>query len=109
MGFTGNRSRLLLSVVLLGGAALAADRGNSKITVLVNDGAQIAPAILLHAEQETARIFRSAGIEIAFVNCNTEAEPDECGQLLGANRFVVHIVQSGVTRTHCVLGEAFLG
>jgi hypothetical protein len=64
---------------------------------------------LLQAEQETARIFRLAGIEIAWVNCNVGAEPDECAQFLGANQFVVHIVQSGVTRTKCVLGESFLG
>jgi hypothetical protein len=109
MRFTGNRWGLLLSVVLLGAAARAANGGNSKITVLVNDGVQIAPAVLLQAEQETARIFRLAGIEIAWVNCNVGGEPDECAQFLGANQFVVHIVQSGVTRTKCVLGESFLG
>ena len=90
MGFTGNRWGLLLSVVLLGAAARAANGGNSKITVLVNDGAQVAPAILWQAEQETTRIFRKAGIEIAWVNCHVDAEPDECAQSLGANQFVVH-------------------
>ena len=109
MGFTGNRCGLLLSVVLLAGAARAANGGNSKITVLVNDQAQVAPAILLQAERETARIFHVAGIEIAWVNCNRNAEPDQCAQLLGSNQFMVHIVQSGVTRTQCVLGESFLG
>lgn len=109
MGFTGNRLGLLLSVVLLAGAARAANGGKSKITVLVNDEAQVAPAILLPAEQETARIFRLAGIEISWVNCHLGPEPDECAQLLGSNQFMVHIVQSGVTRTKCVLGESFLG
>lgn len=109
MGFTGNRLGLLLSVVLLGAAARAANGGNSIITVLVNDEVQIAPANLLQAERETARIFRLAGIEIAWINCNVGAEPDECAQFLGANQFVVHIVKSGVTRTKCVLGQSFLG
>ena len=109
MRFTGSLWGLLLSVVLLGAAARAANGGNSKITVLVNDGVQVAPSMLLQAEQETARIFRLAGIEIAFVNCNVGAEPDECAQFLGANQFVVHIVQSGLTRTKCVLGQSFLG
>jgi hypothetical protein len=109
MGFTSNRLGLLLSVLLLAGAARAANGGNSKITVLVNDEARVAQAILLPAEQETARIFRLAGIEIAWVNCNAAGEPDRCAQFLGADEFVVHIVQSGVTRTKCVLGESFLG
>jgi hypothetical protein len=109
MGFTSNRLELLLSVLLLAGAARAANGGNSKITVLVNDAARVAPAILLPAEQETARIFRLAGIEIAWVNCNRGEEPDRCAQFLGSNEFMVHIVQSGVTRTKCVLGESFLG
>ena len=39
----------------------------------------------------------------------TGAEPDQCAQLLGSNQFMVHIVESGVTRTKCVLGESFLG
>ena len=109
MRFTGSRWGLLLSVVLLAAAARAANGGNSKITVLVNDGVQVAPSMLLQAEQETARIFRLAGIEIAWVNCNVGAEPDECAQFLDANQFVVHIVQSGLTRTKCVLGQSFLG
>jgi len=109
MGFTSNRLRLLLSVVLLAGTALAANGGTPTITVLVNNEAQVAPATLLHAEQETARIFGLAGIEIAWVNCNTAPEPDECTQFLASNQFVVHIVGSGVTRTKFVLGEAFLG
>jgi hypothetical protein len=109
MGFTSNRLGRMLSVVLLAGAAQAANAGNSKITVLVNDEARVAPAVLLQAEKETARIFRMAGIEIAWVNCNRGAEPDQCAQFLGSNQFMVHIVQSGVTRTKCVLGESFLG
>jgi hypothetical protein len=109
MGFNSHRLGLLLSVVLLAGAARAAKLGNSKITVLMNNEAQVAPAILLQAEQETARIFRLAGIEVAWVNCRMGAEPDECAQPLGSNQFMVHIVRSGVTRTKCVLGESFLG
>jgi len=109
MGFTSSRLLRMLSVVLLAAAARAANGGNSKITVLMNDEARVAPTILLSAEQETARIFRLAGIEIAWINCNPGAEPDQCAQLLGSNQFMVHIVKSGVTRTKCVLGESFLG
>ena len=109
MGFTNNRLALMLSVVLWAGAARAANGGNAKITVLVNDEVRVAPAVLSRAEDETVRIFRLAGIEIAWVNCNAGAEPDPCAQFLGANQFMVHIVQSGVTRTKCVLGESFLG
>jgi len=109
MGFTSNGWRLMLGVVLWTATAWAANGGNSKITVLVNDEARVSRAILLSAEQETARIFHLAGIEIVWVNCNAGAEPDQCGQLLGSNQFMVHIVQSGLTRTQCVLGESFLG
>lgn len=81
------------------------------ITVLVSDTARISPSVLKRAELETARIFRAAEIEIAWVNCSEEGAnmDDLCRHAPGANEFVLHIVPTGKTSTDLVFGLAFLG
>ena len=105
---------IVLLWVLLWGSIAGASNGDpavAGITVLVNDTAQISPSVLHKAELETARIFRAAGIEIAWVNCSGESAivDDVCRQVPGANQFVLHIVPTGKTSTDLVFGLAFLG
>lgn len=105
MGFSSGWGLALGSVLLWGSVAIAQDR-SSEIAVLVNDSAGVKPSVLRKAEQEAARLFDAAGIEIQWVNC---AETDECRHILGPKEFVLHIVSGGQTRSDFVLGEAFLG
>jgi hypothetical protein len=110
------RHRMGLLVVLLWllsqtiFAAVSEALGTPVITVLVNDSANVSPAILNQAELEAARIFRSAGIDISWVNCpgGSATAEDTCREVPGANQFVLHIVPSGTTSTDLVFGVAFL-
>jgi hypothetical protein len=110
MGF--NWKRLLgLLAVLLGARVAAAEAIPARITVLVNNSAGVPAVVLKQAEQETARIFRPAGVEVSWVNCGDKSvmEDGVCREVPGANRFVLHIVATGKTSTDLVFGVAFLG
>jgi hypothetical protein len=105
MGFSSGWGFALGSVLLWGSVATAQDR-SSEITVLVNDSAGVKPSVLRNAEQEAARLFDAAGIEVQWVNC---AQTNACRRILGPKEFVLHIVPGGRTRSDFVFGEAFLG
>ena len=110
MGF--NRKHLLgFLAVLLGVGVAAGEAIPARITVLVNDSAGVPAEVLRQAEQEAARIFRPAGVEVSWMNCSEEAviEGGACREVPGANRFVLHIVPTGKTSTDFVFGVAFLG
>jgi hypothetical protein len=89
----------------------AAEAIPARITVLVNDSAGVSANVLKQAEQEAARIFRPAGVEIVWMNCGEESvkENGVCREVPGPNRFVLHIVPTGKTSTDLVFGVAFLG
>jgi hypothetical protein len=88
--------------------ARAAER--EPITVMVNNSAQVSREVLAQAEVEAGRIFRSAGVDIEWVNCGgASATTDACRLVAGARRFVLHITPNGRTSSDSVFGEAFLG
>jgi hypothetical protein len=114
MGFRLKHLLRLLPIVLLAGSIAVASSKDGipvGITVLVNDSAGVPPATLSQAEREAARIFRDAGIEIAWVNCQDKTGNTDrlCRDVLGVSQFVLHIVQKGRTSTDNVFGVAFLG
>jgi hypothetical protein len=98
----------LFSAVLLCSCIPArSDERSSYVTVLLNDSAHVAPAVLATAEDEVVRIFHTSGITIVWVNCSGSTI-SRCRVQPGANEFVLHIVKSGKTSTDSVFGEAFL-
>jgi hypothetical protein len=110
----GFRHLGLRLVVLLWGTMAIAGTGNSKlpkITVLVNNSADVSQRVLRKAEFDAGRIFRAAGVEIDWEDCLSGAVVDLCEQVPGANQFVfvLHIVPTGKTSTDSVFGVAFLG
>ena len=110
MGF--NRKYLWGFAAVLFGAGLAAGEAMpARITVLVNNSAGVQADVLKQAEQEAARIFRPAGVDVSWMNCGEEPvrEDGACREVPGANRFVLHIVPTGKTSTDFVFGVAFLG
>jgi hypothetical protein len=114
MGFDFRNCVGVSCIVLFWGsiaAASSADRDIRRITVLVSDSAQVAPAVLDGAEIEAARIFRAAGVEIEWVGCSSRSAvvEDECHVISGPNQFVLHIVPTGNTSSDLVFGLAFLG
>lgn len=78
------------------------------ITVLVHNSTTLSAEIVKEAESETARIFRSAGIAITWVNCFAGGEKEVCRQTLGPRQVVLHIVPTGKTSSDLVFGLAFL-
>jgi hypothetical protein len=112
MWFQCRRCAGLAAVVLLWGNMAAGHEGNGghAIRVLVNNSAGVSVAILNKAKVKASRIFRSAGIEIDWVDCpGTRVEDDACRQVPGSNDFVLHIVAKGRTSSDLVFGLSFLG
>ena len=107
MGFTVKLRKWAAVVLLCAATAGAVD--NAHIKVLVSNSAGVGDSVLIHAEMAAARVFEGAGVDIDWSNCGSAFEPDACGQVLGPDEYMVHLVPNGITRTNSVFGEAFLG
>lgn len=102
---------LVATVFLLGTMyAASVDSAAAEITVLVNNRAGISRALLTEAEAEAGRIFRAAGIDIAWVNCSRGAAvaQEVCRSTPGDDTLVLQIVSTGKTSSDLVFGAAFL-
>ena len=93
---------LLSSCTALGGAAAG---GSTEIRVRVFNRAGIGRTEMRQAEAEAARVFRAAGVEIQWLDCQRM----DCHQVPRANEFLLNIVPDGRTSTDFVFGVAFLG
>ncbi len=112
MRFQCRRCAGLAAVVLLWGIMAAGREGNGgqEIRVLVNNSAGVSVTILNRTKVEASRIFRTAGIEIDWVDCpGIAVEDDACRRVPGSNDFVLHIVAKGRTSSDLVFGLSFLG
>ena len=101
----------LLVVMLLGITAAASSGGRrGQIAVLVYDSVQLPLSVLYQAELDAAAIFRTAGVEVAWVNCSNRSAlvDDACRHVPGSNQFVLHIVPRGKTSTDLIFGLSFL-
>ena len=105
MGF-GRIGRLMVSVLLCVSAGWTQSHESSRITVFVNDSVGVNRAVWKHAQNEAAKPFRAAGIEIGWQNCK---DTSDCRRPPRANEFVLHIVPNGRAGSDFVFGEAFLG
>jgi hypothetical protein len=109
VGFKGKLGTAIVSFLLWASIAGAQSDEAGRLKVMVLDSAGLSPAVLRRAENESARIFRDAGIDILWINCLKRGEAETCHHVLEANEFMLHIVPRGNTRTDLVFGEAFLG
>ena len=105
MGFS-RIGRLMASVLLCVSAGWTQNNASSRITVFVNDSVGVNREVWKHAQNEAAKPFRAAGIEIGWQNCK---DTGDCRRPPRANEFVLHIVPDGSTGSDFVFGEAFLG
>jgi len=98
----------VLAVLLIGAAARGQQRPH--IIVVVSDTVGVAPSLLLRSEDEAARLFEIAGIEIEWHNCGRYIQEDvEDCSVHGTNRLVLHIVHTGLAVRDSVFGVAFIG
>lgn len=110
MGFT-RWMEMLLIVLFWGSIRAAGHEAGSRphFAVLVHNHADISQAVLDQAEAEAARVFRAAGIEIAWVDCGTDfGVEDPCHDIFRSNCFVLNIVRTGITSSDFVFGLSFL-
>ena len=94
----------------LSGACASAQDGR-QVQVLVYNDARVQKSTLRAGELETARIFRLAGVRIAWVNCSSDLparDKEHCRFGPRTNEYVLRLIPEGKNSTDLVFGEAFL-
>lgn len=108
---------ILLGLVLcLEGVPAGAGDGRPPgryVTVAVHNQAGVPANTLAHAEQAASLIFRQAGVEVVWANCELPAEEAQTASSCHVTEFPMHLQLSIVGRSkslrESVLGVAFLG
>jgi hypothetical protein len=81
----------------------------SQITVNLFDRAGLPRQIRDTMKKETTQIFREAGLELEWVDCETVGTPSpECAQSLGAGRLRMELVPGRNKKTPWVAGGAMV-
>lgn len=111
----GHKVRILAAISMVGwslfGWAADTPKQNSQVTVFVTDRAGATPRLVAAAEQNAARVFHQAGVDVAWVNCNGNPEDPaavQCGREIATGDLVVRIVASARTLPPGVFGISFL-
>jgi hypothetical protein len=73
---------------------------------MVLNRVKLSQEMIKDTEAEAARIFRSAGIHIRWIDCS---KGDACHHVPGIDEYVLSIVPDGKTSSDLVYGLAFLG
>jgi len=109
VGFKGKLGTAIAGFLLWTSLAGAQSTEAGGIKVMVLDSVGLSPFTLHRSENEAARIFGAAGIQVQWVNCQKKGESENCHHAPRLDEFMLHIVHHGLTRTDLVFGEAFLG
>jgi hypothetical protein len=108
MGFIESiATKVCFGVLLVGSLVCAAQSALPPVdfTVQVVNRAGVPRDVLVHAESEATRIFRAAGIHLAWNDC---METHQCHHAPGPRELVLSIVPDGHTASDLVYGVAFL-
>ena len=90
-------------------AVVAPVSARPQVTVAVFDRAGLPRQVRETMQKETSQIFREAGIELAWLDCETVGAPSaECVQPLGATRLRLELVPGKYNRAPHVAGRAIL-
>jgi hypothetical protein len=103
---------LLWFGILSCGVSVAAAQDRHQVQILFYDDARVQQSILEAGKSEAGRIFRLAGIRLAWVNCYSrlsDSEREHCRLLPGMSQFVLRVIPKGKASSDLVFGEAFLG
>ena len=95
------------SVVAAGNPAQAPD----SFVIAVYNQAEISQKTVLRSEKIASEIFRDAGIETQWINCDVLAESRDnssCSRIPASVRFDLHILRSSLDLPKEVLGLAFV-
>jgi hypothetical protein len=111
--FRIGRYSVLAWMLMLCIACVARDVENGAAQVLVNvyDDAGIPVNVLMRAEQSAGRIFRIAGLQVIWKNCEevpqSPAREKGCGKA-GRTSLSIRVVRHSSTLTDSVFGASFL-
>jgi hypothetical protein len=86
-------------------------RAETILTISVYNDTNVPRGTLLRAEEEAARVFRSAGIGVKWLNCASTAELQEsgaCRQVAFPAHLHLRIAQKPLSAKEGVLGISFL-
>lgn len=103
MGFNKQWGWVVAVTSLLISLPAAGQADKAHITVVVCNSAGVSSGMLRLAESEASMIFRTAGIEITWMDWS------DWRGLFTEKQYMLHIVHDGKTRSPLVFGEAFLG
>jgi hypothetical protein len=84
---------------------------NPGVTVFVNDTANVPEQLVLAAEQNAARAFRYAGVDLKWINCGAGGRDSwhaPCGDPFTSVRLVVRLIPHARTLTNGIFGVSFL-
>jgi hypothetical protein len=107
--FKGKLATGVAGFLLWASVAFAQSDETARIKVMVLDSAGLSPTVLHRMENEAARIFGEANVQVQWINCLKKGESDNCHHALRVDEFMLHIVHRGETKTDLIFGEAFLG
>lgn len=112
MQFAFRRS-LILTIVLLCMSATAqvsaqGSNVNQQVRVLVYDNARVSGVVLEHAGLETTRIFRSARIDLLWINCTSTVDASPCRSMNKGKELILRVIPKGKSAADSVYGDAFL-
>jgi hypothetical protein len=95
--------------IIVAALLCASARANGQeMRVLVYNTAKVSDGIVAQAGRETVRIFRAAGVQLAWVNCSGRGQSAGCVVQQQSPELVLHIIPKGKVSTDSVYGEAFL-
>lgn len=103
---------LFCTGILLESGAVAWAQDQAQVQVLVYDESRVQRSVLEAGELEASRIFRVAGIRMAWFNCSIrlpDPEKEHCRFVPEARQLVLRLIPKGKTSSDLVFGEAFLG
>ena len=101
--------RWVVAIVLLCGSAVAEAGADGQVRALAYASARIRTAVVDQAGVEVVRIFRSAGIELRWVNCSERNAESDCRNLHDKEKLILNVLPRGKTAGESVYGDAFLG
>lgn len=102
---------LFCAGLLLNAGPVAWAQDGHQAQVLVYDYANVRGSVLEAGELEAGRIFRLAGIRLAWVNCSTqlpESEKENCRLVPGTRQFVLRVIRKRKATPNLVFGQALL-
>lgn len=99
--------RWAVVIVLLCASGAAEASGDWQVRILVYDKARIPLTVMEQAGREAVRIFRTAGVELQWVNCPDRGAEDECRVLKDNAKLIVNVIPRGKSG-ESIYGDAFL-